>query len=147
MLAVVTVGAAAFALAAPTSCSLETPAMPSYQKDVRPIFMSHCVRCHGAGGTLQGDPNNYPLGTPPELYTPGAPSFCHLNVYDDQGDCTADMSSCKAGAHSCATTYKGFMVGYLHAQEGGLPMPPPPAPRLTDWELEVVDRWLANPIP
>lgn len=128
-------------------CEPETPAMPSYEKDVRPIFLSHCIRCHGAGGTLQGDPPQYPLGEDqrPARYNPGPPGTCYLNTYADQGDCTpvggVAPATCKLGAHSCAALVAGFAL----VPEPS--MPPQPAPVLTDWEKEVVRRWVMDPRP
>jgi hypothetical protein len=138
------------AAAALGGCNLETPAMPSYEKDVRPIFLSHCIRCHGAGGTLQGDPDD------------GSPGTCYLNTFADQGTCTvpADGSAplatatCKPGARSCTLPIvAGSTVSWMSSVMIGNPnmptvsMPPPPAPALTDWELDVVRRWIVNPLP
>ena len=34
------------------ACTPEVPANPTYTNDVQPIFIAHCVRCHGAGDML-----------------------------------------------------------------------------------------------
>jgi hypothetical protein len=133
------------------ACDLETPAMPSYARDVRPIFLSHCIRCHGAGGTLQGEPAQYPLGGgPPKGYYGKAPGRCYLDVYEDRGDCSDPAStSCKLGAHSCvlpgAAGDKSWFDLYVFGPTRL--MPPPPAPALTDWEMDIVRRWAKNPLP
>jgi len=124
------------------------PASPSYAADVHPIFLSHCVRCHGAGGSLNTalDPNGGP-DAGPLAGVGGRPVLAYLGQYDDSGDC-ADPSSpaCHHGAHYMATQTTELHL-YLHPPANFPPMPPPPAPRLDDWELKVVDAWLANPLP
>lgn len=128
------------------------PDKPSYATDVLPIFLSNCVRCHGAGGMLNAAPN--PDGSP---NTVGAPSMCYLSMYDDAGDCTVGdggitSSTCKRGAHFCGTSagdppisLVGYYVLTLTQAEGG--MPPPPWPAVGAREKEVIKRWLLDPIP
>jgi len=144
--------AAACGLAACSSPSdPPVPDMPTYAADVRPIFVSHCTRCHGDGGTLNAAPN--PDGTP---NTVGKPLVCYLSMYDDTGDCTADGGvldpSCKRGAHYCGTGVGSPPVSYLDTyvlmlmqDEGG--MPPLPWPALGARDKEVIRRWLQDPIP
>ncbi len=124
------------------------PAAPSYAADVRPIFLAHCVRCHGAGGTLNlaRDPRGgADAGPLPSVA--GKPALAYLGQYADSGDC-GDPSSltCHRGAHFVATQTSELKL-YLHPPPNFPPMPPPPAPRLDAWELDVVDAWLANPLP
>ena len=33
------------------------PARPTYKNDIAPLMEAHCIRCHGAGGTLNADPD------------------------------------------------------------------------------------------
>ncbi len=60
------------------------------------------------------------------------------------GDCTipdgsvAAPATCRRGANYCAA----LLGSYIRST-----MPPAPAPKLNDWELDVVDRWIKNPIP
>ncbi len=126
--------------------SPSVPAQPAYDADVRPILMAHCVRCHGAGGSLN---------VPTEPTGPNAPtlpsisdssvlmSFDALNLYVDQydstGDCTSNPpSNCKQGAEIFATT----IAGTVHASaKPPTAMPPAPAPRLDDWAIEILDNW------
>jgi hypothetical protein len=109
------------------ACEPEKPAMPSFAVDVGPILASHCVRCHGAGGTLQGEPGD-PLG---------APTVCHFNIYDDVGDCNADPTTCQTGAKTCSAIFEAYLPS----------MPPPPAAKLNAWELDVLRTWAKNPTP
>jgi len=124
------------------------PAAPSFAVDVRPLFVAHCVRCHGAGGTLnqaldpKGGPDAGPLAS-----VGGRPGEAYLGQYDDSGDCTTGMPPCHRGAHYMATQPVNLLHLYLHPTAGFPPMPPPPSPRLDDWELKVVDAWLVNPLP
>jgi hypothetical protein len=139
--AAVGIAAALFA-----GCSPAVPASPTFTADVGPIFMSHCVRCHGAGDRLNGDP--LPGGGDPldgglvRLASEG-----RFNVYDDPPNCTEpDNRPCRGAAYYAKNALGlAEIQGDLHGN--GVQMPLPPAPALSSWELEVVDRWLANPAP
>ncbi len=120
-------------------CGPPVPAVPAYDTDVRPIFMAHCVRCHGAGpdgGTINTateptGPDGGPLASDP-VNTIGY----YLNVYKAAG---------KAGALTSATGgIQSPLYRKIHAAV--LPMPPPPAPLLDDWALKILDAWIVNPI-
>jgi hypothetical protein len=129
---------ATVALTALSACSPEVPAAPTYTKDVAPILDAHCVRCHGAGGTL----NMYPF---PVYGSVQAPVKCHLQRYDDEGDCTTQGSTtCKAGAANCAA----LIVMYInYPPVDTRHMPPPPSDPLNDWEKDVLARWTATTPP
>ncbi|HZL19376.1 MAG TPA: hypothetical protein VFG23_16705 [Polyangia bacterium] len=126
-------------------CQPATPASPSYEADVRPIFMSHCVRCHGAGGNL----NNAlaPISDGGILNPPVTDVW--LDQYADTGACgaTADPNNpCHFGALTWALNLEGGIEFAIHTTGSIDTMPPPPAPRLDDWELKVIDTWIANPM-
>ena len=116
------VSVAVLAAIALSACEPPVPANPSYATDVRPIFLAHCVRCHGAGGTLQFGPD---AGT-------RKPLQCYLDIYDDVGDCTSDPTNCKRGALFCAAYIPSIFAT----------MPPAPA-TINSWEREVLTRWAA----
>jgi len=127
------------AVALVVGCGPPVPAEPAYDTDVRPIFMSHCIRCHGAGpdgGTINTatqptGPDAAALASDPTSTTP-----YWLNVYTAPG---------RAGALASTTGgTKSTLYGKIHG--GVLPMPPPPAPLLDDWALKVLDAWVLNPI-
>jgi hypothetical protein len=100
------VALAALALAA---CEKPVPAMPTYTADVQPILEAHCVRCHGAGGTLNADARSLePSSPPPNGF---------LDQYDDKVDCTPDANgftplSCVGGARYEAEN--GNLRDFIH---------------------------------
>jgi hypothetical protein len=126
------------------------PEMPTFAADVQPILDKHCVRCHGANGTLNDALN--PDGTPSGL---GAPTLCYLSRYADEGDCTPDgvlAGNCRRGAQYCAVRMGDPPASFIEAyvliltQEAG-GMPPLPLPPLSAREKEIVRRWLENGYP
>ena len=126
--------AAALALAL-AACNPDVPTTPTYDRDVQPILTAHCVRCHGAGGTLNAIP-----GVPTAHPTP---QICYLQTYDNNPvGCTVGAAGCQAGASSM---YCGGMfptVTYVNAPgDAPLRMPPKPADALSEYEKEVLTRW------
>jgi mono/diheme cytochrome c family protein len=131
---------AALAGLALAACDRPVPATPSYEADVRPIFLAHCVRCHGAGGTLNADPRSI---------EPYAASGGYLDHYEDPTDCTPDAmgrtpATCEHGALHEAQV--GLIKVYLHGPINPR-MPLAPAAPLDSWELDVIDNWLAESPP
>ena len=119
------------------ACEPAQPATPTYARDVKPILDAHCTRCHGAGGTLQGDPEVYPLGTPPEGYKSNRPVVCYLDQLDDRGCVDGGAATdCKRGVNYCLV----YLPAYV-------PMMPPPPAAINDWERDVLLRWTKNPMP
>lgn len=110
----------------------------SYAVHIQPILTARCVRCHGGGGTLNGDPDAFGKGIPKG----GKP----INGYfecgsEDRGDCSTGSMSCKHGLRYYATNAMG-----MAALKIWLPsMPPKPSPPLTDREQELLARWFAKP--
>jgi hypothetical protein len=134
------VGSVALAALALGGCGKPVPATPTYTEDVLPILEAHCVRCHGAGGTLNADVRSIEAAPPTNGY---------LNQYDDKVDCTPDANmivpvTCRGGARYEAE------IGNLHLFIHGFAqprMPLAPAAPLDDWELSVLDNWTAEKPP
>jgi hypothetical protein len=136
-------------LAGAAGCSSSDPPAPpenpSYQTHVRPILITHCVRCHGQGDMLNGETVD---GEVINVASQG-----YFDHFENRGPCDPDggplTTDCKLGAH--AYTMGGRLAtiqAYLHPPSDlYLRMPPPPAMPLSANELLIVDRWLANPLP
>jgi hypothetical protein len=133
------------------ACQPDVPFAPLFETDVKPVFMAHCVRCHGAGDMLRGEPYVNPATGQPTLDPSTGmplrrlPMYCYLDRYDSVGDCP-NGADCVMGARDC--------VGLLETRfppMGGVPetyrMPPPPSEPLNEWEQEVLRRWLDFPLP
>jgi hypothetical protein len=112
------------------------PAQPAFDTDVLPIFEAHCTRCHGAG------PDGGALNT---AYIPG------MGALGASGPCLTQYGnnlypstpySCIAGA----AAYTDKIQMYIQPSFS-LRMPPPPAPELNTWEMDVVEAWLAENPP
>jgi hypothetical protein len=115
-------------------CSPDVPANPTYTKDVQPIYLAHCVRCHGANDMLTPMPVNG--STHP-------PKFCYLQRYEDEGDCSMVTNpDCKMGAGSVVCD----PISYVTRSDSSR-MPPPPSEPLNDWEKEVITRWVNSGAP
>jgi hypothetical protein len=112
----------------------EVPVVVKFDPTIKDLLLAKCVRCHGAGGKLSGDPASM---------NGQAPGNGYFTQYEDSGDCGAMMPvDCRHGAY----TERGLIGYYVHAKDDER-MPPLPSPRLTDRELELIDRWTANPLP
>jgi hypothetical protein len=123
-----------------SGCEAPVPATPTFAVDIRPIFEGHCVRCHGAGGSLNADPLALENAPPPNGF---------LGQYEDKADCTLDAAgnvpaTCLGGALYEAKN--GNIHYYINATEG-LRMPMQPSEPLDSWELAVVNNWVAEPTP
>jgi len=148
-----TTTAIAFVLAAAAAdCTTypAEPASPTFANDVQPIFMAHCVRCHGANDMLANE-------TLDGVVASGRPLSCYLDRLENRGDCSPvdggppDRLLCKLGAGACAVrdaSGTSLIDAYLFnfSQDSG-GMPPLPAAPLNAWEKNVVRRWLDSGAP
>jgi hypothetical protein len=118
---------------AAVGCSIEPGAsgQPTYEADVRPIFMARCIRCHGSP----------PLADPTSKTYPGPPvSTVRFDVFGDT-NCDADGggTDCVRGAAHEAMTgaFKTFVPL----------MPPDPAPPLTSYQRDTILNWAKESPP
>ena len=111
------------ALVGAAGCLNAVPDRPSYERDIKPLMEAHCIRCHGAGGTLNADPD-----------------IAKINGVQKPN--TTDY-----------TTLQGLMPLTGAAEPAlelfikTLPMPPPPSDRLTSWESDLLFTWAKHPLP
>jgi hypothetical protein len=140
-------------------CGPSVPAAPTYEANVRPILAVHCFGCHGNAASSDGaiyDPP--PADTPPGSEDPKT-ALTVQRAYLDQCTSTGcDMDgggagTCRRGAQYFATTPPAgatsgnILSDAIHGGEGFVnPMPPPPAAALDDWEMKVLNGWIANPV-
>jgi hypothetical protein len=134
-LAMAVIAFSAAALSA--GCNLEpsAPGNPTYEADVRPIFMSRCVRCHGVPG----------LGDPMSLSGAAPPSSPRFDVYADT-NCDPDAGSTAACIRGAAFAAKAtlFEPVLLHLDQKSGGMPPYPAPALTSYQRDTILKWEAE---
>jgi hypothetical protein len=112
----------------------DIPENPSWARDIQPLMEAHCIRCHGGGGMMNGDPDVPPNKIP---------------------NCGSPVDG---GAYTCKpllgnfTTEAGLMtyakIGVVQMKKYlAYPMPPPPSEPLTDYEYNLLLAWIANPLP
>lgn len=133
------VACATGALAAGCNLEPDAVAMPTYDADVRPIFMSRCIRCHGSPAL--GDP----AASPP---SPTAPINIRFDVFADSPDCSTDGGSatCIYGAaHEAMNKRFTSVLVTLKGKFGE--MPPAPAPGLTSYQADTILKWESESPP
>jgi hypothetical protein len=116
----------------------------NYATHVQPILTARCVRCHGAGGTLNGDPDVVNDGSSELLKTvvilKGRPTLGHFDCgSEDRGTCPG--MGCKRGFRFFAIGQPGEGAANMWLAH----MPPPPSPPLTDREWDILANWRAQP--
>ena len=128
------------------------PSQPAFDTDVLPIFQAHCTRCHGAGGTLNvaHEPTGPDAGVLASInqnltLNTFQTQRVYLDIFPDtEGDCSSTDAgslpvSCKHGAHYFVRSFDNSIGP---TAKPPLLMPPAPAPRLDDWEYQVVENWI-----
>jgi hypothetical protein len=103
---------------------------PSYEADIKPLMEAHCIRCHGAGGMLNEDPDMKKILAGQPAATNG--DFTRL---DDAN-----------GRHGLMF-YTAGSAANLHLYVDTGPMPPPPSSRLTSFEYDTLFNWAESPNP
>jgi hypothetical protein len=105
------------------------PDRPGFETDIKPLTLSRCVRCHGAGGTLNADP---------KAVLSYAPFNGFFDQYDDPQNCTTPTGQpCRGFAY-----YAG--MGRPNFDHYFPMMPPSPGAQLSDRERELINRWIAE---
>jgi len=117
MLLAASLGAAALA-----GCGADVPEKPSWQADVYPIVKARCVRCHNAQQT--GDP-----------LSPGVlqGNFDHAS-FDDFASLDQNI-------------FFQLAPTYIESDDPKTQMPPPPAARLADWQIQTIARFVTDNKP
>ena len=117
------------ALAALAGCENDVPDFPTYERDIKPLMGAHCIRCHGAGGMLNLDPDSMKvLG----VMAPINGNFTLLH---------------NTGMQTGLLNYTAATTGGVARMDTFLPqMPPAPAPKLTLWEHDLLVKWVNDPI-
>jgi hypothetical protein len=132
----IALSAAPIVVGALAGCVIEpsAPAAPTYEADVRPIVLARCARCHGI--PLMGEPK---VGMP----------MSALDRYGNTGNCVGgDGGTGDATCVRGAAYYAMVMSMRIHLPDDGMGhMPPPPSPRLSQYQLDTIDRWSAQTPP
>jgi hypothetical protein len=106
------------------------PTNPTYTHDIKQILDARCIRCHGANGTQNADPEVPTFTTPPTLKA-------MIGPVQPTGD---------------FTTYEGIVkysgATYTALWHQIMPyMPPPPSDAISGWEFDTLDKWLRETNP
>jgi len=109
--------AAGLGAAALSGCGANVPANPSWVADVHPIMVARCIRCHNAD--KPSDPESPPLN--PALQG----NFDYASLDDFKK----------------STDFGLFLVAAVQQVSSGA-MPPPPAAKLADWQIETITNFV-----
>jgi hypothetical protein len=110
----------------PVACADPVPRVPTWVDDVEPILRGNCFGCHGDRPVHQ-DAARW------DFYDRGDPRLTAI------ADFSAYLINGKDPAHFVAI--RGFVDP---SQDEGHRMPPPPASRLGERDLSVLDAWRAT---
>jgi hypothetical protein len=115
------------------------PAEPAFDTDVLPIFQSHCTRCHD---------NNLDGGPLHQVFRPDA-SGGPIKAGAPQLNAFGPCYPTDGGVPLCyLPSYGAAIHTDIHrAEDDSQRMPLPPSRPLNEWEMNVVDTWLAEPSP
>ncbi|HVU50463.1 MAG TPA: hypothetical protein VHL80_07235 [Polyangia bacterium] len=113
---------------ASAGCQNAVPLFPTYHNDIKPIMEAHCVRCHGAGGTKNYDPD-IPLIN--NTMTPVVGDFT-----------TFDGTKLLATVPSPQDPNRSTLQYSIDV----LPMPPPPSTALDSYDYDTIVTWIHSPL-
>ncbi|MES1157688.1 MAG: hypothetical protein ABUL67_01185 [Haliangium ochraceum] len=123
--------AAGAAAAGLSGCGPVVPVSPTWKDDIRPMMIARCIRCHDNPGRV--DPvsmkqkGTIAIIPPPVL----GYNFNYVNFTDIPADNLAILVRAPA-----AVTKPNTPLNF---------MPPPPAEKLEDWEIETLSNWAYSP--
>lgn len=120
-------------LAAAVGCTREAiPGRPAWDQHVMPLLQGRCNNCHGetVGQLLDPDGGVVPLPR------------TRLDLCNVEAPAVRDLGVSYAGG--AVNVLPGFFPMQLESdkQTGRAPMPPPPAEPLSEWEYQVLKRWV-----
>jgi hypothetical protein len=116
----------------------DVPEHPTWA-DVEPILRGQCNHCHGATADI--------TGSSAAITGLVASAVYRLDFFDvNDGSCGEAAAAISPSA--VARSVAGQMRESVASINGNRPrMPPAPAPQLSQWEREVIDRWTRMPPP
>jgi len=127
-------------LALMLACS-EAPPVPEHPTwaDVEPILRGQCNHCHGATAET--------TGSAAAITGLSGGAVYRLDFFDiNDGACGA--AAVAISPSTAARNAASLMRESVASVNGNRPrMPPAPAPLLSQWEREVIDRWTRMPPP
>jgi len=106
-------------------CGADVPEHPTWQNDVYPIMVARCIRCHDA--TL-GESDPLSRGG-----LKGLGNFDHAS-YSDFTDPT-DLNAVYTAPARIVSDVPGSV------------MPPPPAAKLAQWQIDTITRFVKDNMP
>jgi hypothetical protein len=118
----------------------DIPEVVTYSQDIKPLMTARCIRCHGAGGTLNKDP-----GIDPGAAASGDDPIGDFTRLDDHMN-PAGMNVYSL-MHYTGALGIAILGGHIKPAKGEPDMPPPPAPKLTTRERDMLMLWVADPRP
>jgi len=118
-------------------CEPGVPANPTWVDDVHPILQARCQRCHLTQYTIVRDGATMPEKVQREdLVEPYGKTPRFSFDYATVADIAADP------IFNPMPIWKTTMSPFIHAGGEAAGMPPAPATKLDDWQIETIDRWL-----
>src|SRR5262249_14351218 len=119
-----------------SGCGPAVPDHPTWADDVHPLMQARCIRCHQPATV--GDPK---AGVQGSLLAVGGGVSFDWPTYDAvPADVRASLGL--TGTNDTSATIRSYATG----NPPSIRMPPPPAAKLQDWEVQLLIRWAASPM-
>ena len=103
------------------------PANPTWEHDVRPLLVARCIRCHDS-----------PPGRDPAVTSGIAALKATSFNFNYQRFADIPVMMVLPALKLSGSATRGTLPGFL--------MPPPPAEKLEDWQIETLENWSKNPL-